>query len=167
MPPDRTKEEIEQIRKDFLELKKLWDNKIEKIPASYPNPFNDKTRMEEIEEHMDQFINLVQGLLNSGKIKSCEALTVIEKGIRSAENTKENPPWWARIIAADHRESHRAEVVDGVSLDEIVEMLKKLPYDDSNLNNALDKIGTSACTTRASIEEVNPGHPGFSSRFRT
>lgn len=163
--PDRTKEELEQIRKDFIAIKKVWDEEIEKIPTSYPNPFNNKSRKEEIENYKVQTNRPLQDLLSSGKLKSCEALTLIEKTIAHSEAFYQNPPWWVRNIGVSIEGSSRIKVVKGsnVSLDKMVEMLETLLHNDSKLNKILDMVGTSACAPRASI---NPHQNSVSSKYR-
>lgn len=164
--PDRTEEEIEQIRKDFIEIKKLWDEKIEKLPASYPNPFNDKSRQEEIDNLHNTAINYAQELINSGKIQSCEALTMIENAISIGIHNRDNPAWWARNLGVEISNSRKTKVVEGVSLDEFVKMLKELPYDSPKLDNVLDEIGTSACDPTASINGANFKYENSSDKFR-
>lgn len=147
--PDRTKEEIEQIRKDFIEIKKLWDQKLEKIPPSYPNPFNNRSRKEEVEDLFNSAIKSLRNLTKSGKVKSCEALSMLEDAISESVYDRDNPSWWVLSLGVEIRKSHKKEVIEDLSLDKLVSMLNTNSIEDVEINQVLDKIGKSACTPRA------------------
>lgn len=140
--PDRTKEELEQIRKDFVLIKKFNDEVL--APRkSHPDLFDGKSRTQELAEHHQNNIKLLKDFVSSEKIKSCEALTFIQSCIQSNQQSIEQPDYW-QYLGVRNTLSSRLYPADDLSLNEIVERLNRNPK-DQRLNQNLDVIGIKAC----------------------
>lgn len=153
VPTKRSPEELKQIKDDFILIKKMWDEELEGLESGI-NIFNDKSRKEEITEFHSIFLNTLEELYNSGKIKSCEGLTCLENVIKIERGCLEDYPSW-EFWGVNVKSSDEVKPAGGLSLDEIVERLKNRPY-SGLLNRDLDKIGKDACMIRACSEsELN------------
>lgn len=140
--PDRTKEKLEQIRKDFVLIKKFNDEVL--APReSHPDLFDGKSRTQELAEHHQNNIKLLKDFVSSEKIKSCEALTFIQSCIDSNKQSIEQPKYW-EYFGVKNGSSDKIYPVGDLSLREIAEILNKNPI-DKRLTQNLDQIGIKAC----------------------
>jgi len=149
--PDRTLEELRQIREDFILIKKAYDEKLEGLRSDYlENLFDGRSRNEELEDYNNSVIEVFQYLLDSGNIKSCECITLIQRSIIERQKWIETPGVWA-YLNVQIKPSNRVKPVNDLTLDEVVSLLRKNPFND-RLNQNLDKIGTDACVPIACNE---------------
>ena len=149
--PSRTKEELEQIRDDFVLIKELWDEKLE-WKFSLPNPFDDRSRVEELNDFWNDKIGALKDLLDSGEIKSCEGLTWINKAIRDSNHHKENTSWLGYYGGVNTGSSSIQKIEGGdLTIDGVVKLLEEDPFNE-RLNQNLNKIGMDACQPIALFE---------------
>lgn len=151
--PKRTKEELEQIRDDFILIKKLWDEKLEG-KSSVIDFFDGKSREEEVIESIIEDKDHFKNLLNSGQIKSCEGLSYINKAIKDCDNlVEECKAMWYIPMKVSTPYSFEYKPVGDLSIDEITDFLINDPF-NKHLNDNLDKIGTTACIPIACDEKI-------------
>jgi hypothetical protein len=160
--PDRTKEELEVIKNDLIELKKVI-NRLNDFGELWPTPMNGKTWEEEKNEFWEREISSLYDLIQSGKVKSCEIKSFCVKEAEYGKRRKDMKGFWNHlgVIMGDS-----GDVIIGgyQSVDDMINEIDKLVKGDGNMlqkkkiNEALDYIGTSACTARALLNKGSQNH---------
>ena len=152
-----TKEELKQILDDFKLYKKVWDEKIHPTHYDFPNPNNDKTRLEEVNDYRKKAIPPLHDLLYPGGVKSNEVKNALKEKIEYYEASMPEKIYPVTILS--FVKSSDMKPIGDLTLDEMVEYLEKaldgkLPEDKmKTLNKDLEKLEKRATPNRASIDQ--------------
>ena len=154
---DRSKEELQQIYNDLLELKETL-NWLNSFGDLWPIPMNGRTWEEEKNEFWDRAINAFDGLIRLGKVESCEIRTLCKKETMWCQERKEKKGFWNHVSTHPYHSSEY-QIQGMYSLDAFIEATDKLINDTVTekekllINQVLDNVGTSACEPRACIQK--------------
>lgn len=143
--PNRTREELEQIRKDFEAIREFHDSKFHSHYSGFlENLFNGKSRKEELADYHQYSVDQIEEFYNSGKVKSCEALTLIQQSISEEKYYAEHPRSWEYIQIRTKDIQFTPVGNSDLLFPEAIELLKNDPF-NKRLNQVLDEIGIDAC----------------------
>lgn len=147
-----------QIYNDLLQLQETFNN-LSSHGKLVPIPLNGKTWEEEKVEFWDRQINAFDELIRSGKVKSCEIKSLCEYYVRWTQDKKSTEGFWNHVGWRAY-ESSELTFDNGIQLDELIDMTKKLLSGSASqqerlkVNETLDLMGDSACSPRAFLNEL-------------
>jgi len=158
--PPRTKEQLQQIYEDLLEVRKVV-NRLHDMGELWPTPMNGKAWEEEKDEHYFAGINAMTDLIRSGRIKSCEVISLCEMFVADCQAERTKTGFWNHYGKEYNSSSEQAINNGAISINNLIDGLSLAISGQlsaarlSQLEEYIDNFGNSACGPRAMIE--NPG----------
>ena len=143
--PGRTKEELEEIYKDLLEIRKVA-NKLHKRGYFIYNPFKSGSASEQKKAFYQEFVKAYQNLIVDGKVTSCEGVMDVQSAVNQWNTIRESG---YNIFQSPikERSSRQMTTDNGVVLDELIAMVSRTirgtaePKIIQLVNDSLDTLG--------------------------
>ena len=157
--PTRTKEQLQQIYEDLVAVREVV-NQLHNLGELWPTPMNGKTWEEEKNEWYYAGINAMSDLLRSGKIKSCEVVSLCEALSFRLKADRVEIGFWNHYGSKYYSSGDQVLNNRQTSIDEMMGELHlaiqgRLPENGlSQLESNIDNFGNSACDPRAMLENA-------------
>lgn len=163
----RSREELRVIYNDLVEYRTVHNNLHERGPLA-PTPMNGKTWEEEKAEFWFGAVNDFTDLVRSGRVNSCEILTLCNSDISECNERASRNGFWHHVGWQFKHSSTYDFNGQEYTLDGIISVLHKMTLgiatekEIATVNRIIDSIGTMSCDPRAHLESKIDGSSNHS-----